>query len=265
MMTAGLDRTIQRLEPVSLCQLEAAAALLTRKDRKYVVPEAMLDALAGGLDPRTRVLEIEGTRTFRYESVYFDTPDLLMYHQAARSRPRRAKVRTRTYVNTGGCMLEVKSRDRAGSTVKYRHPYPIENRARLTGDGRDFVARFEEVGAVGALRPTLTTRYDRTTLLLPDRRSRVTIDTDLEYVDPDDTSLGVIGYALVETKSANGPTAVDRILWAAHHRPASISKYCTGLAALRGDLPANKWHRVLRILTDAPLSYRSPSPIPHTR
>ena len=39
---------------------------------------------------------------------------------------------------------------------------------------------------------------------------------------------------------------LDRLLWANGHRPASISKFGTGLAALRPGLPRNKWSRVLR-------------------
>lgn len=39
---------------------------------------------------------------------------------------------------------------------------------------------------------------------------------------------------------------VDRVLWSRGHRPVSISKDATGLAALRPDLPANRWQRTLR-------------------
>lgn len=54
------------------------------------------------------------------------------------------------------------------------------------------------------------------------------------------------GLALVETKTAGPPCAVDRALWRLGYRPVTISKYCTGLAALAPELPANKWNRVLR-------------------
>ena len=51
--------------------------------------------------------------------------------------------------------------------------------------------------------------------------------------------------AIVETKTPAAPSAADRWLWAAGHRPAVISKYATGMALLHPELPANKWHRVL--------------------
>ena len=50
----------------------------------------------------------------------------------------------------------------------------------------------------------------------------------------------------IETKTAR--TAVSPptgSCGATGYRPAIVSKYCTGLAALEPDLPSNKWHRVL--------------------
>ncbi|MET0966868.1 MAG: hypothetical protein ABWZ02_10745 [Nakamurella sp.] len=51
---------------------------------------------------------------------------------------------------------------------------------------------------------------------------------------------------ILQTKSPGAATPVDRMLWSQGHRPVSISKYCTGLAAVTPGLPANKWNRTLR-------------------
>jgi len=81
-----------RFDPVTLDGLVAEASLLTRVDRKYVLPRAGLDAVIGALDPHTKVLEIDGARAFAYESVYFDTPDLLSFRMAAQqARPAIAR------------------------------------------------------------------------------------------------------------------------------------------------------------------------------
>ena len=40
--------------------------------------------------------------------------------------------------------------------------------------------------------------------------------------------------------------AADRLLWRGCIRPMRISKYATGLAALRPDLPDGPWRRALR-------------------
>ena len=64
------------------------------------------------------------------------------------------------------------------------------------------------------------------------------------------------GLAVVETKAGATPSAVDRLLWAAGHRPVRLSKFATGLALLHPDLPANRWHRTLRRLDPTPTPTR---------
>ncbi|HEY8545662.1 MAG TPA: VTC domain-containing protein [Acidimicrobiales bacterium] len=252
----GDHHALAALAPIGLDELAAFDDLQTRRDRKYLLPLPDLDPVLAGLAPGTRVLTIDGVRTFRYESVYFDTPDLAGYLGAARRRPRRFKVRTRAYLDTGGCMLEVKVCDGRGNTVKHRHPHDIARRSELDDEGRAFVASIPQAAhAARRLRPTLTTTYRRTTLVLPGggRRgpgtggaARVTIDVALAWAGPDRAATGIDHLALVETKTTGAPCTVDRALWRQGHRPGGISKYGTGLAALRPDLPANKWNRVLR-------------------
>ena len=70
------------------------------------------------------------------------------------------------------------------------------------------------------------------------------IDRAVTCTDRDDSTASVAGVVL-ETKTAGPPSRFDRWLWAQGHRPIRLSKYCTGLAALRPNLPANKWHRTL--------------------
>jgi hypothetical protein len=237
---------IQALDHVGLEEMTVAADLQTRRDRKYLVAQSSLGDLIDLLGTGTRALEISGIRTFRYSSLYFDTVDLDCYLAAARGRPRRCKVRTRSYLDTERCVLEVKTRDRQGRTVKHRHPYALDDRDGLTDEGRRWVAEFDEVGPIGPhLIPMLTTSYRRTSLLLPDGRGRVTIDIDVACDQPDGNSVSLPDVAFVETKTAGPPCDVDRALWRSGSRPVAVSKYCAGLAALHPDLPANRWHRVL--------------------
>ena len=236
---------------ISLEELVAQASLLTRVDRKYIVPRADLAELAADLDPDTRVLEINGVRGFGYESVYFDTPERTSYWMAARPRRRRFKVRTRTYLDSSESYLEVKTRGSRSTTVKERIEYRPSDRRVLTAEGLEYAeSTLAATGIDGVdvrrLEPVLTTRYTRTTLFIPFSQSRATIDVDLEWVTDDDHRLVLPDMAIVETKSGSRASAVDRILWAHGHRPATISKYATGMAALHGELPSNKWAPVLR-------------------
>ncbi|MBO0611091.1 polyphosphate polymerase domain-containing protein [Myceligenerans salitolerans] len=243
---------LTRFTPVGLDELDAAAALQTRQDRKYVLDAAACHGLLAALDPATRVLEIHGARTFAYESTYFDTPGLDAFRLAAHRRRRRYKVRTRTYVDSGACFVEVKTRSGRGLTVKERQPHDA-GPARL-GTAGSFVA--ERLAAAGldaaparALAPTLRSSYRRTTLLLPD--GRLTLDTDLAWTLPGPDPVAAVvrldRRVVVETKTGGpGPSSADRLLWRAGHRPDRISKYATGLTLLRPGLPDAPWRRTIR-------------------
>lgn len=244
---------LDSLRPVDLDELNAAAELQTRVDRKYLLPRSALASVLGALPGSTSVLELGGERSLRYASQYFDTPALDSYFGAARGRRRRFKVRARTYVDSGGSFLEVKTRGARSATVKSRVP--------VLGDVLDDDAvayatdLLTDAGIPGAptvaesLVPVLVTRYRRATLLLPatphEDPSRGTIDTDLTWIARDGRMLALPASVIVETKSGQRPGALDRALWRAGHRPATVSKYGTGLAALHPTLPAHKWHRAL--------------------
>ena len=166
--------------------------------------------------------------------------------------------------------------------------YHADDASRLTGPGRAFVAAcLAGAGVTGsaaarevaaALRPVLTTTYERTTLHLPRAEARATIDTALTWrrlspAAPAGSSAGtVVGIpmspqalrpahlaaaisegepvsvadiAVVETKNPATPSPADRTLWDAGYRPTRISKYATGMALLHPELPANRWYRTL--------------------
>src|SRR4029079_15276715 len=111
----------------------------TRVDRKYVVPEDLAQELLATFDAEVRVLEVDGSRRFAYDSVYFDTAQLDSYLLAAHGRRRRYKIRTRTYVDSALSFLEVKTEGAREATVKERIPYGLADRAHLTAEGLDYV------------------------------------------------------------------------------------------------------------------------------
>jgi hypothetical protein len=259
-MTSVLDHHIPALDEfaaASLAELAGEAALMTRTDRKYVVPTHSLPSLVaalGRLDPDLKVLDIDGRRRHRYDSTYLDTPELEAYWRAARRRRRRFKIRTRHYVDTGKSFTEVKTRGPRGSTVKARVPRESGEpgtAAHLLSDEDRFVdAELDSAGLghvdVAGLVPTLRTGYLRSTLWLPGCHARVTFDVDLAWSLPWGDTIGRLPVlAIVETKAAGARTGVDRTLWTQGHRPVGISKYGTGMALMLPDLPAHRWHRVL--------------------
>lgn len=248
-------------EPISLESLNKAAALQTRTDRKYILSPAQAQLLLPQISAGAQILQIGSQRTFNYSSVYFDTPELASYHLAAHPRRRRFKIRTRSYLDSGLCFLEVKTEGAREQTVKERIEHPIGQRAVLGEEACAYVRETldHELGGcpieVRQLYPVLESAYGRTTLYRADSNSRVTVDEQLSWRDP------VSGHALecqqviLETKSALNAGPVDKLLWRHGVRPSRISKFATGLSLLNEHLPANRWHRTKKhkLTTEATL------------
>jgi VTC domain len=238
------------VEPIGLTELMELAELQTRVDRKYFVPADLFRRLIAMMSDELRVLEIDGRRTFGYESVYFDTPDLSTYKAHLQRRRNRFKARTRTYTDTGLCMFEVKLTGARGETVKERVPHPAEYRAELTEESlahlRTALCQAYHQDLPAGMQPTLVTTYRRTTFVSRTGEARLTCDVGLECLDLQNEVRDTGTHVLVESKSATGSGPADRILRELGVRPASVSKYCVGVAALHPELPSNPWHQTLR-------------------
>ncbi len=240
---SGVGALLASYRPLSLRGLEARAALMVREDRKYVVPVPVLTRLLDRLRPAFEVLEVEGRRTSRYDSTYFDTPDAGLFRAHAQGRRLRYKVRTREYTDLQTRFVEIKLKGERGRTVKVRRPCTAQEH-REGGPG--VVAYTAHV--IGAhygeppadpLVPTLSVVYDRSTLVASSEELRLTIDTSLAFARPDGRRVAGLrpDLALVEVKSPSGRSDVDRLLLGQGLRPQSFSKYGLGLVCARDDVP----------------------------
>jgi len=261
-------------QSISLDELNEKAAMQTRVDRKYIVDADYAASILAELPAdEAAVLEIDGQREFAYDSVYFDTPDLVSYKASAIGSRNRVKGRTRSYLDSDLSFLEVKTEGAREFTVKERIPYSIENRDMLTAEGKEYVATALEQltdASVDDLEPVIRTGYRRTTVYLPQSEqnpvdSRLTIDTSLTWTPLSESALMYTadggegptkyqvgteytapGTVIIETKSGSAPSVADKYLWRAGIRPVKISKFATGMAALNPQLPANKWKRTIQ-------------------
>jgi hypothetical protein len=238
------------VDPIGLAELMELAELQTRVDRKYFVPAEVFRRMIAELAGELRVLEIDGRRTFGYESVYFDTPQLSTYRAHLQRRRQRFKARTRTYTDSGLCMFEVKLTGARGETVKERVPHPADYSAELTDEALDHLrtalCQAYHQDLPSGMQPTLITTYRRTTFVSRTGEARLTCDVGLQCLDLQHEVRDTGTHVLVESKSSAGGSAADRILRELGVRPASVSKYCVGVAALHPELPSNPWHQTLR-------------------
>ena len=262
-MVAG---SVAGLPTASLAEVIERSALQARIDHKYLVPLERFAELAARLPDTYAVLEIDQLRGFAYESVYFDTPDLLTYRQHLQGRRRRYKVRTRAYLDSGDCMFEVKLKGRREQTVKARLPYPVADRTQINPQARAFLAdQLRE--AYGQPAPQLaakvTTAYRRTTLVDLQRGTRLTCDVDLTCSGGGKVAVGLSRHVLVETKLPRRHGDADIALRSLGLRPVEMSKYCVAVAVLHPGIRRNPWHRtLLRDFADATQSApgREPGP-----
>ena len=235
-MTASA--VLDAFEPVPLDELDAALALPVRTDRKFVIDQHALELLLDRLADTHAVLEIAGRRVFAYDSVYFDTPELLTARAHVQRRRRRFKARSRLYLDSGVCCFELKVKGARGETVKHRLPYDAADHGRLTPQAMAFLG--EHLDRVPELAPVLRSSYRRSTLAGPDER--VTVDLDLSFgparLRP--------GWAIVETKTPRGAGVADAVLRELGVRPVPLSKYLIGSGLTLMENPPNDVRRIVR-------------------
>ena len=118
-MTEGINKFLQELEPISLKEMDKVA-LLNRTDTKFIFSIPTLVDTLSKLKQHYFALEINGQRTARYKTLYFDTEqkDLFLRHQ--NGKKNRYKIRIRKYIDSDLCYLEVKLKTNKSRTIKKR-------------------------------------------------------------------------------------------------------------------------------------------------
>jgi len=222
---------------ITLAQLDASAPLFSRQDRKYIVPEEVLDEALGEWSQNFDVLEIDGNRSFLYRSLYFDDNRYSNFHDHHMGRRIRFKVRTRHYVDTDTYYLEMKLKGTRGRTLKSRLLHLPESITALDAVALEYINRtyFDVYRRPlhAELTPAIRVDYIRTTLVAKQGGARITIDRNLAFTSGSEVFTVDAGKAVLETKSDNGNAIADRTLRRLHQHPVPrCSKYCIGLAAL---------------------------------
>jgi hypothetical protein len=222
--------------------------LLDRNDTKYVMDVADLPAIMKEAVSLYNVLEVKGNRNRKYETIYFDSEDNLLYRMHHNGKASRYKLRIRRYLDTGQTFYELKAKNPKSRTVKTRIKYdgPSVEGDQLLAPFSTFCSR--ELELLEHPKSTLTVHFDRMTLMHATEPERITIDTGLElYADNDQKA--IMNLCIVEVKQPrdrNSPFA--QIMHRNRIFPMRISKYCLGMILLHQDLKMNNFKpRMLRL------------------
>lgn len=245
-------RRVCQLPALSLAELQQSADLQDRVDTKFVVTPNVMSRVLDDLTEQINVLDIDGTREFRYESTYFDTPDLKTFRAHRQGRRRRFKVRTRTYVDSNLRVLEVKTKGVRGRTEKVRMTHSLPGH-ELDAEAREFIARWltdygirQASQFAEALQPTLLTTYRRTTFVGCERPFRLTADVHMRCGNEAAAVATLHDRILLEAKTSGEGDPLIRLLHRHGARPVKMSKYCAGIAMLNDDIAAQPWNPVIR-------------------
>ena len=223
-----INNIIDSFEPISLIEMDTVQ-LMNRVDTKFVFSKVDLERLLPILINDYYILNVEGTRLSKYESLYFDDVEYSSYNDHHRRKVNRFKVRYRTYVNSKLTFLEVKHKFK-GRTDKHRikvDKIPVS----MSDSDFNFV---KETGVQSKeLNPTLMNNFSRVTLVNKAMNERLTIDLDLTFNNKGkNQSLDKVVIAELKQGKAMRNSPFYQLMKTNQIRPLKISKYTVGMVML---------------------------------
>lgn len=218
--------------------------LMNRVDTKFLLPPQTLVSCLSSHIEDYEVVEVNGKRILSYETIYFDTDGLSMYHEHHNGKKRRCKIRYREYYETGDKFLEIKLKEK-NRTSKKRIRVDAFN-SELTGEQRQFVQQNTAYYAED-LEPMLTTSFQRITLVNKHACERITIDLNIGFSDGL-SKKDIANCVIVEIKRNKEDvySSFARTIKEHGFLPLSISKYCLGTVALNNHVKYNRFKPRLR-------------------
>ena len=235
---------LQGFEVVHLSEM-GRAALLRRTDTKYLLSEDQLSWALARLADHYRVLEIDGRRLHRYQTLYFDTQDLALYQQHHNGWRNRYKVRERAYADSELTFLEIKQKTNTNTTVKSRRR-TRELSTQLPQNAVPFLHRHYPY-RIEELEAKLLNAFQRITLVSKHSVERLTVDVNLQFLwNGVCVSLAGIAIAEVKQDGFSMDSEFIRQMRALGVRATSFSKYCIGVSMLYPEVKHNKFKPQLR-------------------
>ena len=235
-------RILSHFDPVGLEELDDCH-LMSRYDRKFAFSADLVPLILEQLGSNYSVLEVEGRRLMKYDTLYFDSPGNGMYLSHHNGMGTRFKIRLREYADTGLTFLEIKHKNNRGEVIKNRLQ---TNHKTLKGkDTEDFI-RENSPYLAGMLEPRITTFFQRFTLVNFPLQERITLDSDIRFTHGQQKAgLPALAMAEIKTAERNLKSPFYRLLRELRVREISFSKYCAGTALMNKDIRRNQFKEQL--------------------
>jgi hypothetical protein len=234
----NLSNILSTIEPITLNEMESVA-LMNRTDTKFIFRADLLPNYLKIINSDYRILDINGIRSSRYQTLYFDTPDFKMYMEHHRGKAGRYKVRHRIYSDSNLHFFEIKFKNNKGRTIKNRIKRK-ELKEIIDGKAKDLLLEYSNLVAE-SLVPKLWSNCSRITLVNKTSKERLTLDMDLQFKN-DTTEKNLSNIVIAEVKQEKrSPSPFIKLMETQKIREGSISKYCFGVISLYNHLKKNNF------------------------
>lgn len=242
----SLESTLSLFNSIDLPKLDSYS-LINRFDRKYILPESIVNEILLELSAAYSVLDINGYRLLEYESDYLDTSDLRLYYAHHNGKSTRYKLRVRYYSATDDYYFEIKKKNNKSKTDKQR--FRLEsNRAKLgimpnNEYFTDLDITAEQVSQ------QLKVKYSRICLVNNHHPEKITIDIGLCFVNGKTVPLPGIAIAEIKTDKPNSHSQFADIMKSRRFYPSSVSKYCLGIHLCRPQEKYNAFKPIFQTIS----------------
>jgi hypothetical protein len=238
-------------ESISLPEMEQVK-LLDRVETKFVFRQGLLPILLEEMGNNYRILETCGSRIHPYQTIYFDTPELKLYHVHRQGKLNRYKIRFRKYCDSDLCFFEIKFKNNKGRTIKWRKVHT--GGLHVLDETAEILIKKKTPVDPAMMKPVIEIRYDRMTLVNRDLTERITVDTGLTFCSGDQV-ITIPGLCIAEVKEEkNGHGGFPCLMHRLKVQPMSVSKFCMGIILLHPEIRRNtfkpKLLRIQKILKD---------------
>ncbi|MFL5765379.1 MAG: polyphosphate polymerase domain-containing protein [Bacteroidia bacterium] len=233
-----LRNILNDFTPITLKEMDSVK-LMDRTDTKFVFRQDELPGFLEQLKDAYAVLDVNGYRISRYESLYFDTKNFDLFFSHHRGKPSRFKIRCRKYVESELHFFEVKFKTNKGRTIKDRvKQNMIDGSIR---DNAEELLLHKTPLKADILEPKIWVNYSRITFVNKTAAERVTVDLNLTFKnDSEDRTIENLVIAEVkQDKALQSPFL--KLMKRYHVREGSISKYCYGVISLYEKLKHNNF------------------------
>jgi len=235
-------QSLNRFESVTLKQLDSVK-LQNRIDSKYILSKKELLEVLEGIRNDQFVLEIDQTRIFTYNNIYFDTEDFQFYKDHHNGCVNRVKVRSREYVESKLSFYEIKRKLFGTRTDKQRKIIPALYHEVPENDYN--LIQYKRLQNKPIFKK-LSNQFNRITLTNKTMTERITIDLNINF-DNGIKHLELPDLVVIEVKQGKTDvfSTTIQVLKRLRIHESNFSKYAIGVSLLEDQLKHNNFKPIL--------------------